>query len=610
MGCCSSGQKDRAVAPQPNEQPTESKPTEKKEEDEDEDDDDMEMEMEMPEGFEDMLPRASQAQRSFRRSLLIQEDPRMVIALFFGPGDSCGPQGSANLRDVDVDTVENPSKWFAVFRPCSVDSIAKMRSSKSTGKGLNIKGKSAKQGALSGFVPFLQISKNEDVKFLSTAPASSRIKVFYSTSEKRQAALDVLGPMCTSLHKAYEEGLVRKKDMEADPLSFDDDAAALLFELLSKRMDDPQIHLLDSHAPKDFGLDVPELLLREAYITRQDITPPKGWEPGRASESAFMDMNFIALREPKEPKVVVFQHDSENAMNPWGLVMAYEERSVMPVVSDFDPFLFGSTGVQYDPITKEHQDLVQWCIAGCQNLIGSGVAETWTSSWLQLLKLEGSRGFHPKIPKYGFGDATSYQIVDDLVKSTAFCGAVRHGAECFNWYFPQELDSEFLVIWDGFGEFTPWKYLGEADLRSFLLERIKDKYSFPMNPAWLIRDPGWYDVLQAQRNSPSCQETLKSWFPADSGILEQLDEIHAEFPNGKITEPTPDDPQAINSMERADLAELKLRRHLALKRAKRKMRAFLVMQVSKKKSRAADQNADSKEIGGEPKGEFSKVLPS
>ena len=26
-------------------------------------------------------------------------------------------------------------------------------------------------------------------------------------------------------------------------------------------------------------------------------------------------------------------------------------------------------------------------------------------------------------------------------------GAVRHGAECFNFYFPQELDPEFLVVW-------------------------------------------------------------------------------------------------------------------------------------------------------------------
>ena len=31
-------------------------------------------------------------------------------------------------------------------------------------------------------------------------------------------------------------------------------------------------------------------------------------------------------------------------------------------------------------------------------------------------------------------------------------GAVRHGAECFNFYFPQELDREYLVIYEGFGK--------------------------------------------------------------------------------------------------------------------------------------------------------------
>ena len=35
------------------------------------------------------------------------------------------------------------------------------------------------------------------------------------------------------------------------------------------------------------------------------------------------------------------------------------------------------------------------------------------------------------------------------------CGAVRHGAECFNFYFPQELDPDFLIVWDGFANEPP-----------------------------------------------------------------------------------------------------------------------------------------------------------
>ena len=40
-------------------------------------------------------------------------------------------------------------------------------------------------------------------------------------------------------------------------------------------------------------------------------------------------------------------------------------------------------------------------------------------------------------------------MVAKVVDATISCGAVRHGAECFNFYFPQDLDDEFLVVWDG-----------------------------------------------------------------------------------------------------------------------------------------------------------------
>ena len=73
----------------------------------------------------------------------------------------------------------------------------------------------------------------------------------------------------------------------------------------------------------------------------------------------------------------------------------------------------------------------------------------------------------------------------------------------------QELDDEFLVVWHGFNEMhgkrgarqksaalaaslvcllflRPWDYKDESSLRAFLLERIKEGYSFPLNPA---RDP-------------------------------------------------------------------------------------------------------------------------
>ena len=72
---------------------------------------------------------------------------------------------------------------------------------------------------------------------------------------------------------------------------------------------------------------------------------------------------------------------------------------------------------------------------------------------------------------------------------------MRHGAECFNFGFPQELDKEFLCVWDGISanptsDNPSWKAVGEAELRTWLMDRVREGYGFPMNPVWAIRDPG------------------------------------------------------------------------------------------------------------------------
>lgn len=54
----------------------------------------------------------------------------------------------------------------------------------------------------------------------------------------------------------------------------------------------------------------------------------------------------------------------------------------------------------------------------------------------------------------------------EVIAETAPCGAVRHGAECCNLYFPQELDDEYLIVWQGFSG-KPWDYKTEAKPRTF-----------------------------------------------------------------------------------------------------------------------------------------------
>jgi len=271
-----------------------------------------------------------------------------------------------------------------------------------------------------------------------------------------------------------------------------------------------------------WGLDLPEPLMKEAYIMRQDISELSGWETGRKSEPAFMDMNLHAVRGNSEPKVVLYQHDTDNVMNPRGLLIAYAEEHVKPVVSDFDTFTVGSRGMSYAKLPAEQQSLANWSLDRTREILDktleSPTSTSWTSLWLEVIKIAHEQGFHPEVPKYGFGDATSVILTEGVCKSTIDSGAVRHGAECFNFFFPQELDDEYLIVWEGFPD-KPWEYKSEDELRAFLRDRIKQGFCFPLNPVWMVRDPGWYDVLKDLRASESAIGPLNSWFPAESRLF-------------------------------------------------------------------------------------------
>ena len=133
---------------------------------------------------------------------------------------------------------------------------------------------------------------------------------------------------------------------------------------------------------------------------------------------------------------------------------------------------------------------------------------------------------------FGFGDPTSVSIVEQVTLSTKECGAIRHGAECFNFYFPQELDDEFLIVWDGLvsSDGVPWKSVTEPVLRAFLLERIRDGYAFPLNPAWVVRDTGWDVVFDELRNSQQCRlgsANFESWYSEE--ILDLIAQIRGNL---------------------------------------------------------------------------------
>jgi len=428
-------------------------------------------------------------------------DPRKLIADFYAQSDDRGPAGTLKLQDLEPDPTRPPSSWFVVYRPTSKDAIAKMLSGMAVGKGLNVKGKSAKQGVLSGFVPFLQISDNKHKSMIEQSPPNARLTIYYKTKATREEARKTLQSVMDSA-----TGLkIQRKEIEDN----------------------------DDYDPKVFGLTIPEPLCREAYIMRPDLSPVMGWEVGRRSEPAFMDMNLHAVRDDSRPKVVLFQYDESEPMNPRGLLIAYAEELCKPVVSDFDTFTVASRGIEYSALPPDQQSLIMWGLDHTEKILCSLDHSPWTSRWLEVLKKENEAGFHPKFPKYGYGDPTSYSFIGDIVDVCQGSGAVRHGAECFNFYFPQELDDEYLLIWEGFAGTAgkPWEYATEKQMREFLLERIKEGFIFPINPIWPIRDKGWIEVMEALLASPFAS-VLKAWYPDSSGILDRVQEMHDAHPGG------------------------------------------------------------------------------
>jgi len=425
-------------------------------------------------------------------------DPRKLIGEFYRAGDQRGPKGTLALMGKEPEG--QPTKWFAVYRPTSRDAIAKMLSGNAVGKGLNIKGKSSKQGVLSGFVPFSQVSDNKHKPMIEKSPKGARTQLYFRSKAARDEAHKKLNMVMNSLD--------------------------------ARNVDKREINILTDYEPARWGVDLPEPVLHEAYLMMPDLSPVMGWETGRRSEPAFMDMNLHAIRDSSEPKVVLFQFDESDPMNVRGLLVAYAEELLKPVVSDFDTFIVASKDMNYEPVPEDQQKIVYWMLEHAEKVLQSPDHNPWTVRWLEVLKKEGERGFHPKFPKYGYGDPTSYRLIGDVVTETKACGAVRHGAECFNYYFPQELDDEYMVVWEGFPD-KPFAYKTEKTMREFVLARLEDGYCFPMNPLWPCRDKGWWEVWE-KNMKVTPQNNVAAWYSKKLGVIDLMNRIHAAVPEGFI----------------------------------------------------------------------------
>ena len=217
--------------------------------------------------------------------------------------------------------------------------------------------------------------------------------------------------------------------------------------------------------------------------------------------------------------------------------------------------------------------------------------ECWTTRWLEVLKIAARKGFHPSMPRFGFGDPTSYSMIEACVKrSTKTCGAVRHGPECFNFFFPQELDDRFLIIFPD----QIWKYVNKEELLSILRSKIKEGFTFPLNPKWLLCDPGWISLFQDLLCSkhPNVQDSINTWFPPESGLRERILDIHSRFPHGFE--------RGGQMRVNPSIAEMEYERYLVLSRAKKKLRGvfywkMLLDEIRKRRNASVDDNSSKEE---------------
>ena len=114
---------------------------------------------------------------------------------------------------------------------------------------------------------------------------------------------------------------------------------------------------------------------------------------------------------------------------------------MLPVCSDFDSLLMGTRRVKYStPLPDDQVEIMRWMISGVEEVLDRQTEDQdWTNCWVEILRKATKQGFHPDIPRYGFGDAQSYSIMKQATESVRLSGAVRHGSEWYVYLFLQNL---------------------------------------------------------------------------------------------------------------------------------------------------------------------------
>jgi len=133
--------------------------------------------------------------------------------------------------------------------------------------------------------------------------------------------------------------------------------------------------------------------------------------------------------------------------------------------------------------------------------------------------------------------------------------------------YVQDLDDQYLVVSDSFPG-VPWRYTDSKGLIDILCEKIDEGYTFPLNPKWILCDPGWKDVFDKSLASKKAnvQDSMNIWYPDE--IRRRIHEISAKYPDGYVDSGE----RSADAGVQVDLAGLELHRYKVHLQTKEKIR--------------------------------------
>ena len=68
------------------------------------------------------------------------------------------------------------------------------------------------------------------------------------------------------------------------------------------------------------------------------------------------------------------------------------------------------------PLPDGQVELMKWHIDEIRKIMKHNDKASWTSQWLEVLKRAHTKGFHPEIPRFCFGDPKSYSVMEMAVE--------------------------------------------------------------------------------------------------------------------------------------------------------------------------------------------------